>query len=108
TWPGNRGFLRRARGRSAEAEPYLRAAVEKNHRVMGEAHPYTIAFTQSLSNVLGDLGKSAEAERILRNALETVRRLRGEDDPDTLSLIGSLVGALRDQGKLAEAEPYCQ
>jgi tetratricopeptide (TPR) repeat protein len=100
--------LLRLLGRWAESETYLRAAVEKNRRAMGEAHPYRIAMTRYLSDVLRDQGKSAEAEETLRLALERMQRVHREDQPEIFSVIGALVGALRDQGKVAEAEPICQ
>ena len=84
-------------GRTAEAEPYLRAAVEKNRRLMGETHPYTLTMTRHLGDLLRDQGKPAEAEVYLREALEKVQRLHGEDHPETLNLIGDQLG-LSDGG----------
>lgn len=68
-------------GKSAEAEPYLREALEKSLRVLGQEHPTTLAFVNNVGGLLESQGKLAEAEAYYREALENPRdrRRRGHE-----------------------------
>lgn len=92
------------RRRLAEAEPYMREAVEKARRVLGEDSPSTLIGIRNLGALLQKLGRLAEAEPFLRQALEIRRRLQGEEHPDTLQAVNGLGALLVAEGKLAEAE----
>jgi tetratricopeptide (TPR) repeat protein len=91
-------------GRFAEAERYLREALAKNRRTLGDTHPYTLTMTRILADMLRHQDKSADAVAVLRPVLETLRREKGEDDPEPVAQLGYFGGALRDAGKLDEAE----
>lgn len=58
---GNAGEMRRAAGRAAEAEPFLREAVAQATRVFGPDAPNTRQFLSNLARLLGDLGRFDEA-----------------------------------------------
>jgi eukaryotic-like serine/threonine-protein kinase len=100
------GVLLSEQGRSAEAEPYHREALEKGRRIFGEEHSNTLTSIQSVGLLLQAQGKLDEAELYLREALEKRRRVLGEEHPDTLKSIGALGVLLVHQGRYAEAEPY--
>ncbi len=62
------GFLLRAQGKLAEAEPYSREALEKSRHVQGEEHPSTLSFISNLGGLLRDQGKQQEAIDLLSPA----------------------------------------
>jgi len=68
----------------AEAEPYLREALETNRRLLGNDDLRTIECAGSLGLVLQAKGNFPEAESLLREALEARRRLLGDNHPHTL------------------------
>ena len=61
----NMGSLLRDQGKLAEAEPYLREALEKFRRVLGKEHPDTLLSVSNLGTLFQAQGKSAEAESAL-------------------------------------------
>lgn len=91
-------------GRRAEAEPFLREALERRRRVLGEDDPDTIQSITNLGGLMRAQGKLAEAYG--REALEKYRRVLGEEHPSTLTGINNLGSFLLGRGKFAEAETY--
>ena len=61
----NLGILLQDQGKMAEAEPYLREAMEKCRRVLGPDHPNTRISTINTATLLEAQGKHAEAVRLL-------------------------------------------
>jgi len=72
-------------GRSFDAEPYCRRALEARERVLGPEHPATLTSVNNLGAVLHALGRSEEALRCFLQALEGRERILGPDHLDTQS-----------------------
>ncbi|XRB10325.1 EF-hand domain-containing protein [Pseudoscourfieldia marina] len=92
-------------GKYAKAEPLYREALDGCRRVLGDAHPQTLASISGLAILLSDQGKYAKAEPLYREALDGCRRELGDTHPRTLGSINNLAGLLSDQRKYADAEP---
>jgi tetratricopeptide (TPR) repeat protein len=82
----------RANGQRIEAvaEPYLREALEKSRRVLGDEHLDTLFSIDNRGNLLANQGKLTEAEPYFREALEIRRRVLGDEHEHTLHSIGNL------------------
>src|SRR5262245_43734888 len=102
----NMGFLLQRQGKLAEAEPFVREALERRRRILGDDHAQTLASISNLASLLRLQGHFTEAEPLFREVLERRRRTLGDDHPDTLGAIGNMGSLMHAQGKLAEAEPY--
>jgi len=89
----------------AEAEPYLREALQSAQRKLGDDHPQTLMWLDHFAVMLARQGKLAEAEPLSRDAVARSRRVLGDEHPQTLTAINNLTQMLRMQGKTAEAEP---
>jgi tetratricopeptide (TPR) repeat protein len=70
----NLGSLLRSQGNVAEAEPYVREALEKSRRVLGDEHPSTLGSIGSLGGLLRAQGKHQEAIDLLAPAEATARK----------------------------------
>jgi non-specific serine/threonine protein kinase/serine/threonine-protein kinase len=99
----NMGFLLQAQGNLAEAEPYLREALEKRRRVLGEEHASTLISINNMGGLLLAQGRLQDAEPFYREALDKRRRVLGLEHPDTLAVTGDLGRVLQQQGKHQEA-----
>jgi tetratricopeptide (TPR) repeat protein len=93
----------RSQGKLAEAEPYLREALERRRRVQGDQHPDTLRAIRSFGLLLSAQGRLSDAEPYFREALETRRRGLGEEDPDTLRSFCDMGGLLIRQHRYTEA-----
>jgi tetratricopeptide (TPR) repeat protein len=91
-------------GRLSEAEPLLREQVEVRRRVVGDAHPNTLASISNLGQLLQARGDLDGAEPLLREALAVSRRTLGDAHPSTLVSINYLGLLLQGRGDLAGAE----
>ncbi|HKQ47857.1 MAG TPA: serine/threonine-protein kinase [Phycisphaerae bacterium] len=100
------GYLFWAQGNFPEAEPHLRAAMEKRRSVLGNDHPDTLDSIDKLGILLRDQGKLLEAEAYVREALDGRRRVLGEEHSDTLASLVNMGMLLKAQGKVAETEAY--
>jgi hypothetical protein len=58
----------------AEAEPFLRRALESRERALGESHPETLRSCGTLGSTLRALGREQEAEELQRRAQGTLPR----------------------------------
>jgi len=87
-------------GRSGEAEPLLRQALEisEKHEELGPDHIETAKLVNNLGNCLRKLGKSAEAKPLLERALASSTKLFGRDHPNTDTARANLVELLDKQG----------
>ena len=96
-------FLNRA-GKYEEAAVVYRRALDRNERVLGHAHPDTLASVSNLANVLNNTGKYEEAETLHRRALDGKERVLGHAHPSTLTSVNNLASVLKNSGKHEEAE----
>ncbi|WP_161967278.1 CHAT domain-containing protein [Fimbriiglobus ruber] len=100
------GFLCHTQGRTAEAEPLLKDALDMSRRLFKNKDHQSV--TMSLNN-LGWLyhtqGRLIDAEPLLKDALEMSRRLSKEKDtPNVAASLNNLGMLYRDQGRLMDAE----
>jgi serine/threonine protein kinase/tetratricopeptide (TPR) repeat protein len=100
------GLLLTNKGDLADAEAYLREALDGSRRTLGDEHPDTLGHVLNTGLLLQAKGQLAESEAYFREALEGFRRVLGDDRSETLTSITAMGASLRAQGKLAEAEPY--
>jgi non-specific serine/threonine protein kinase/serine/threonine-protein kinase len=92
-----------AQGKLDQAEPYLREAMEKCRRVLGDDHCDTLRSINNIGVLLWNQGKLDQAELYLREAMEKYRVVLGDDHPKTLRSISDMGTLLQTQGKSAEA-----
>jgi serine/threonine-protein kinase len=97
--------LIRARGPAAmrEAQALLERSYAGQVRLLGPAHPETLATLDALGMVLCSKGDFATAEATLRQVAEARSRVLGSAHPDTLRSRKQLGAALRMQGRMDEA-----
>jgi tetratricopeptide (TPR) repeat protein len=96
-----------ALGRSGEALPLYRQALEMCQRLYGnQDHPDVAATLNNLAGCLQALGRSGEALSLYRQALEMCRRLHGnQDHPDVATSLNNLASCLKALGRPGEALP---
>lgn len=92
--------------RPAEAEPYIREALERTEHVLGDDDPSVLLALNNLGGVLFSLGKLVEAEPYYERALAGRRRVLGEDHRSTLRSMKTMGSLLVLQGKLEQAEHH--
>jgi eukaryotic-like serine/threonine-protein kinase len=94
----NLAAVHRRQARFAEAERYLREALD--HRVghLGPEHPLTAVAMARLAGLLSEhLDRPEEATSLFEAALELQTRVLGEDHPSRIEPIGGLA-LIREQG----------
>jgi tetratricopeptide (TPR) repeat protein len=104
----NLAYTVRKQGRSLEAEPLYRQALDDYRRVMGEDHPATLTSMNNYAYTLESLGRLDEAEGLFKQALERRRQVLGADHPDTIWSLASYAIVLQAQGRFSEAEPFAR
>ena len=95
-------------GRPAEAEPYLRVALEGRRLVFGDEHRATVVSIINMGALRRSQGRLAEAELYYSEALKNGRCVLGDDHASTLASISGLAVLLASGGRLVDAEPYLQ
>jgi len=80
-------------GKSAEAEPLYRQALEIRKQLLGEKHP-----------AQPDQGKYAEAETLYSQALTLGTQINGKEHPETITCMANLGNMLQIMGKFSDAE----
>jgi len=105
-----RGLNRRSvalheKGKYAEAERVIRAALERGQRALGAEHPETLTSLNNLAFLYDAQGRHAEAEPLHRRALAGRERTLGAEHPDTLKSLNNLAALYHAQGRYADAEP---
>jgi len=71
-------------GRSREAEPLLKEAIQLSIKIDGDPNINLARFYAYLGQTQQDLAEFAAADESLRKALDAARKLNGEDHVDTL------------------------
>jgi serine/threonine-protein kinase len=86
-------------GRSREAEPLLKEAIQQSIKIDGDPNINLARFYAYMGQTEQDLTEFAAADESLRKALDAARKLNGEDHVDTLEtelrLGAFLVGTTR-------------
>lgn len=94
-----------AQDRPAEAEGFLRKAVQGGRSVAGQPGADHARHLAQLARVLDMQDRLADAESALRKALDVTRATLGEGHPDYAGRLNALAGVLQAQDRDAEAEP---
>jgi tetratricopeptide (TPR) repeat protein len=97
-----------AQGRSVEAEPWFRRALDLTVQEFGERHAETASAETGLGTVLAEQGRSREAEVHFRRALSIRLAVHGEENAATALSYSNVAFALRAQLMPAEAEPFAR
>jgi tetratricopeptide (TPR) repeat protein len=93
-----------ARGRYQEAEQMFRKILAVRERVLGDAHPDSLATQNEIAWMLGKQGRSEEAEELYRQVLPMRRKVLGDTHPDTLATRRAAAWMLAERGGFEEAE----
>ncbi|MEZ4455842.1 MAG: serine/threonine-protein kinase [Gemmatimonadales bacterium] len=101
----NQGTALAALGRSAEAEPALREALDLFVQARGSESPQAASVLQPLAGTLVLNGKYVEAESLARRAVRINTKEFGPTNPATLSTLRMATAALVESGNCAKAEP---
>ena len=97
-----------ARGRYQEAEQLFRQVLAARERVLGDAHPDTLATRNAVAWMLEERNRYEEAEQLYRQVLEVSERVRDETHPDTLATRYGIGRMLEEQGRYEESEQLYQ
>lgn len=102
----------RATGRSAQAEPLYREALEITRETLGPRHPALATTLDNLAGLLRATGRAGKAVPLYLEALGIVRASLGDAHPNTCVVAGTTLRHLRqhapdhpDLPGLAEAFP---
>ena len=93
-----------ARGRYDEAEQLFRQVLVERERVLGNAHPDTLATSNEVAWMLAEQGRYEKAEELYRQVLDGREQVLGDDHPDTLSTRSSVAWMAGERGRFEEAE----
>jgi tetratricopeptide (TPR) repeat protein len=99
----NLGYTLNDRSRYAEAEAYLRAAVDGAHRLFGARHRYTFVASNGLAVSLRGQGRDEQAEALYASFMPAARETIA-GTPDFAVMLGERGRILARLGRHAEAE----
>ena len=100
------GMLAYDRGKYAEAESFVRRALDTRLNLYGAApHADVAQGLNDLSNILSQQGKVAEAEPLQRRALVMSEQVNGANSSGVARCLINLGYLLQKQERFAEAEP---
>jgi tetratricopeptide (TPR) repeat protein len=100
------GLILNKTGRSREAEPYLREALEIRTRLLPGGNQLIGASEGALGECLTTQKRYAEAEPLLQRSYATMRDVQGEHGPLTLEAVRRLAALYRAWGKPEESARY--
>ena len=88
-----------------QAMEYGELLVADCARLLGDAHPKTLASRNNLAAAYVEAGRLAEAIPLLERTLSDRETVLGDTEPDTLISRNNLASAYQRAGRLAEAIP---
>ena len=97
------GALRLEAGNDAEAEEFLRKALEIGDRTVGPDHPDMILLLNDLTRIYLKQSAHASAEPLLLRLLE-MKRSKGEEHPEVATVMASLATVRQALGRHESAE----
>lgn len=97
------GALKLEAGNDAEAEVFLRKALEIGDRTVGPDHPDMILLLNDLTRIYLKQSAYASAEPLLLRLLE-MKRSKGEDHPEVATVMASLATVRQALGRHESAE----
>ncbi|HET6467524.1 MAG TPA: tetratricopeptide repeat protein [Geminicoccaceae bacterium] len=102
--PAERGLALYRGGHYAEADRYLREALERGERELGPGHPEVARALNDLANLSRDRGRYGDAEPLYRRAVAIREAVLGPDHPLVAQSLNDLAVLYRNQGRHTEAE----
>ena len=97
------GAMKLETGNDAEAEEFLRKALEIGDRTVGPDHPDMILLLNDLTRIYLKQSAYASAEPLLLRLLE-MKRSKGEDHPEVATVMASLATVRQALGRHESAE----
>jgi TonB family protein len=97
------GAMKLETGNDAEAEEFLRKALEIGDRTVGPDHPDMILLLNDLTRIYLKQSAYASAEPLLLRLLE-MKRSKGEDQPEVATVMASLATVRQALGRHESAE----
>ena len=94
-----------SKGLFAEAEPFMRRALEIDESVYGSDHPEVSIDLNNLAQLLQATNRLDEAEPLIRRALSSDEASYGHDHPRVAIRLNNLAHLLQATSRLDEAEP---
>jgi tetratricopeptide (TPR) repeat protein len=101
----NLATLYLVRGEPRRAEPMLRAALEKEARVLPPDDPHLACTRSALAELLLEHGKATEARRLLELAVDGYERHPGKHRVEMAIMLNNLGNALRLEKRESDALP---
>ena len=98
-------ILLQAKSLPAEAEPWIRRALQIHEESLGPEHPDVAVCLNHLAQLLEATDRRDEAEPLLRRALEIDEEAYGPRHPRVATDLSHLAQWLHDTHRLVEAEP---
>ena len=89
--------------RYADAEPFLREAVDSYSQVLGPDHGWTANAESILGSALGHLERFSEGEPLLLRGFQNLMAAAGMEDPRTVDSARRLVEFYEGQGRTSDA-----
>lgn len=83
-------IMRQCRGKLAEAEDYIRKAINIIRAVYGEEHQKLAIFINNLADVLSITAKYDEAKQLYTQAMAINTKCLGSDHPEVSENLNSL------------------
>jgi CHAT domain-containing protein/Tfp pilus assembly protein PilF len=99
------GYILRAQGQHARAEPLQRQALDIFERARGASHPTTASYVTNLAEVYHKMGDYARAEPLYRRALAILTEAYGYADRNIFNELLRLGHFFLEKGDLSQAEP---
>lgn len=98
------GFLYKAAGDFAKAEPIYVRLPELTRRIRGELDPDYAVSLHNLARLYEDKGDFTQAETLYTQALEARRKVFGEQSTEFANTLNSLASVHQAMGRLGKAE----
>jgi CHAT domain-containing protein/Flp pilus assembly protein TadD len=99
------GNVLRLRGRDAEAEKQLAAALSLRKATLGD-HPYTALAMNELAVLYQKMGRCAEAETLYRQSLDIREATQGKDHLDLVTTLSNVAHLYYTTDRYVDAEHW--
>ena len=97
----------RATGRTDEAEPLMREAMQITGAALGKDHPDYAANLNNLAGLLEATGRYDEAEPLYREAMQITGTALGKDHPTYAARLNNLAALLEATGRMTQPSHSC-
>jgi CHAT domain-containing protein/tetratricopeptide (TPR) repeat protein len=101
-------YVYQDQGRTAEAEPLYKRALDTYEKALGPDNSAVAIALNNLATLYRDQGRMAEAQSLMMRAVAITGKLMGLDHPDVGVVLSNLAELYEAQGRYAEAKPLYQ